>query len=319
MKKLLTILTHVAYILSIALFVYVFFSQLADFLSIDILKFDFRLQTPEYLKILITTGLVSAFAGILLIYIQGGKITADFFAEDIKGKIVIILSSIFLSFFYVGSGQLTSIKYLLFFLGLFVFFVFFLPKVIWFLSNTNIRLEIDDKTTKTIKNTYIMLAISVCMIGAVCIVIINIAMSYLSGKAVPDLAQRENLYIQSVDSSVTTTAEPVTITGFNFGWKTSDSYKIMSSTGKINQYDWTNEHIRFIVPLDMKTGENEIWITRPQSESSHSLQQSNHVKIKVVDRFAFFPAENDSKWKRVLKRINRFMFLNVKIFNNILY
>lgn len=316
------IIRRVTYFLTIILFGYILISQIFAFLSINIINFDHNLGNREYLKILLIMGFLSAGSGMILDKKIGEKAQNNFFSEDFKTKIVYLISASFLSYFFVGSGDFRILKNFALFGLIFIFLLYFLPNLVYFFVNQNLNQNYthhDKKIIKNIKTSKTIAVISTFIVIGVFIFITNVIVNNLSGKANDDPTHKNQLYIQSIDPKTTTLTQKVTITGYNFGWKTNATYKLMTNDGEISQTNWTNEKIEFTVPLSVKTGKNELWIVRPHSEPSNMIEESNHMQMRVVDRFAFFPVENEPKWKRVIKRIYRYFFFDIKILNDYLY
>ncbi len=315
MKNLLRIIRKSAYFLSILIFGYILISQVVSFFSINIVNFDYNLGNIDYLKILLITAFLSAGAGMILDSAQGKIIHDNFFTQSFKDKVIITISAIFLSYFFVSSGDFRSIKNVALFGLIFIFLLYFLPKLIYFIVTPQ-EAKYD---SKSIHFNKISAVISVLLFFGIFIFIITIVLTYLSSITKNNPAYKNQLYILSVDPRTATLTQKVTITGYNFGWKSNETYKLMSKEGEIPQTDWTNEKIEFTIPLFMKSGSEEIWITRPQSGQTRKIEESNRVPIRIVDRFTFYPVENEPKWKRAIKRIHRLIFFDIKIFNDYLY
>ncbi len=317
MRKLLGVFSSISYVLSLGLMIYVVLFQFSSFLSVDLLHFDPRMNDADYLRLLISGGFIGAGAGMLFEYLMGNKIRGSFMEENPGGKGIIIITSLFLSYFYTGSAQLLSIKNITIFAVCLIFFIYYLPKVIWYLSDfdftfKNIRMM---NTGIAVRNKIILTFFSILGVMLLSAIAINIFAYYLKNKSDGIPAKGSALFIQSVEPKSATLTQKVTISGFNFGWKNNDTYKVMSKEEELRQTEWTNEKIDISIPLSMKSGDNELWIVRPKSENG-LLEESNHVKIRIIDRFVFYPVENEPKWQRGIKRIKRFLFFNVKIFND---
>ena len=120
----------------------------------------------------------------------------------------------------------------------------------------------------------------------------------------------------------TTYAQEVILQGYNFGWRLNNLSLLMTKDGAINDIKlWTDNEIRFIVPLHLKEGKGFIWLEKPENDSSHSaILKSNQVFLNIISRFEFYPSQinyDDSFYpiqrENLLKRIKRFLFFKLKV------
>ena len=133
---------------------------------------------------------------------------------------------------------------------------------------------------------------------------------------------RENLTIMSVVPAMTTLAQKVRLEGYNFGWKVNKGDKLMSNYGKVVVDEWKGEELIFIVPLHWKEGIVRLWIERNKDDLPEGeLIKSNVVRLKILSRWDFFPAEEElrnkdplSYFKRAVKKIRRALFLKAPYF-----
>ena len=133
---------------------------------------------------------------------------------------------------------------------------------------------------------------------------------------------RENLTIMSVVPATTTLAQKVRLEGYNFGWKVNKGDKLMSNYGKVVVDEWKGEELIFIVPLHWKEGIVRLWIERNKDDLPEGeLIKSNVVRLKILSRWDFFPAEEElrnkdpiSYLKRAIKKIRRALFLKAPYF-----
>ncbi len=119
-----------------------------------------------------------------------------------------------------------------------------------------------------------------------------------------------------------TQAENVSLKGYNFGWKLGDKDKLMSKDGEINDIKlWTNDEIKFNVPLHLKDGKNIIWLEKSESDSSNSaILKSNKVTLNIISRWEFYPSQINYEnlfyplqKENLIKRIKRFLFFKLKL------
>lgn len=126
----------------------------------------------------------------------------------------------------------------------------------------------------------------------------------------------------------TTYAQEVALQGYNFGWRLNKPSELMSKDGIINDIElWTDNEIRFIVPLHLKEGKSVIWLERPIDDSSNSaILKSNQVNLNIISRWEFYPSQeiyNKSFYpiqrENLIKRIKRFLFFKLKLGDLISY
>lgn len=133
---------------------------------------------------------------------------------------------------------------------------------------------------------------------------------------------RENLTIMSVDPSTTTLAQKVRLKGYNFGWRVNKKDRLMSNYGKVFVDEWKGEELIFTIPLHWKEGTVNLWIEKNKDDQLEGkLIKSNVVRLKVLSRWDFFPAEEElrnkdplSYLKRAVKKIRRTLFLQKPYF-----
>ncbi|VVA44496.1 membrane hypothetical protein [Candidatus Roizmanbacteria bacterium] len=133
---------------------------------------------------------------------------------------------------------------------------------------------------------------------------------------------RRSFTITKILPKNTTQAENVSLKGYNFGWKLGDKDKLMSNDGQINDIKlWTNDEIRFAVPLHLKDGKNIIWLEKSESDSSNSaILKSNKVTLNIISRWEFYPSQINYEnlfyplqKENLIKRIKRFLFFKLKL------
>ncbi len=133
---------------------------------------------------------------------------------------------------------------------------------------------------------------------------------------------RRSFVITKIVPKNTTYAQEVVLQGYNFGWRLNNLSQLMTRDGAINDIKlWTNNEIRFIVPLHLLEGKGFIWLEKPENDSSHSaILKSNQVFLNIISRFEFYPSQlnyDDSFYpiikESLLKRIKRFLFFKLKV------
>jgi len=133
---------------------------------------------------------------------------------------------------------------------------------------------------------------------------------------------RKNFVITKIIPKNTTYAQEVVLQGYNFGWRLNNTSQLMTKDGAINGIDlWTNNEIRFIIPLHLKEGKSFIWLEKPENDSSHSaILKSNQVNLNIISRWEFYPSQinyDDSFFpiqrENLLKKIKRFLFFKLKL------
>ncbi len=133
---------------------------------------------------------------------------------------------------------------------------------------------------------------------------------------------RKSFVITKIVPKNTTYAQEIVLQGYNFGWRLNAPSQLMTKDGAINDIKlWTDNEIRFIVPLHLKEGKSVIWLERPEDDSSHSaILRSNQVLLNIISRWEFYLSqENYDKFfypiqrENLLKRIKRFLFFKLKV------
>lgn len=122
---------------------------------------------------------------------------------------------------------------------------------------------------------------------------------------------KENLFIVRVAPSKTTLAYKVALEGYNFGRVHDNRYQLYSSYGQINPEVWTDNKIEFIVPLSWKVGAVELWIERPNIRDESRTISSNIATLTVLNRWDFFPTENEEIFAKATKKILRVAYLDI--------
>lgn len=139
---------------------------------------------------------------------------------------------------------------------------------------------------------------------------------------------RKSFIITKIVPKNTTYAQEVILQGYNFGWRQNNLSLLMTKDGAINDIKlWTDNEIRFIIPLHLVEGKSFIWLERPVDDSSNSaILKSNQVFLNIISRFEFYPSQlnYDSplypiQRENLLKKIKRFLFFKLKVGDIISY
>ena len=187
--------------------------------------------------------------------------------------------------------------------------------------------KISEKKEYLIKAIYFFCKlIKAIVIGLVVVSFIAIIVAFLAWQlnryADYQRKLRENLTIMSVVPVKTTLAQKVKLQGYNFGWRVNKKDKLMSNYGPVLVDEWKGEELIFIVPLHWKEGKVKLWIEKNKDDiPEEKLIKSNVVRLKVLSRWDFFPAEEElrnkdplSYLKRAVKKIRRTLFLQKPYF-----
>ncbi len=133
---------------------------------------------------------------------------------------------------------------------------------------------------------------------------------------------RKNFVITKIIPKNTTYAQEVILQGYNFGWRLNNLSLLMTKDGAINDIKlWTDNEIRFIVPLHLKEGKGFIWLEKPENDSSHSaILKSNQVNLNIISRWEFYPSQinYDNSFfpiqrDNLIKKIKKFLFFKLKL------
>jgi hypothetical protein len=263
-----------------------------------------------------------------------------------KGEFIIYLfSSYFLSHFIVKSFQFPSELVVLITLFLSVTLFFLLIQITEFFYNFNIlyfkelilkeRIKLGKNISQFIfdfnnKSLNFSKIIKEIIFSLLIFLSIVILITGLSGLIIFKVNQyldyqkqlRKNFIIIKIIPKNTTYDQEVVLQGYNFGWKPNDSYRLIAGAGQINDIRlWTDNEIKFTVPLHLREGKNSIWLEKSEDDSSHSaILKSNQVNLTVISRWEFYPSQinyNDLSYpvqrENLVKKIKRFIFFKLKI------
>lgn len=148
----------------------------------------------------------------------------------------------------------------------------------------------------------------------------GVVTKYIEGTILINNMRRKQFYILKINTHKALSGQKVTLIGYHFGWKVGEDnrYKVMLADRSVRLIEeWTNEKLEFIIPLELPTGTHKLWIERPSDDPKNTkILKSNSVNLSIFDRFILYPSENDSLEQRFIKKIRRYIYLNVPMFYN---
>ncbi len=263
-----------------------------------------------------------------------------------KGELIIYLfSSYFLSYFIVKNFQFSGRLFVLLMLLISAIIFFLLLQITDFFYNFNLlylkelilkeKMKLNQNISKLVfnfnngllKSPKIIVKIIFSLIVFSSVIILTIG---LTGLIILKINQyfdyqnqlRKSFFITKIVPKNTTYAQEVVLQGYNFGWRLNNLSLLMTKDGVINDIKlWTDNEIRFIVPLHLKEGKSSIWLEKPENDSSHSaILKSNQVNLNVISRWEFYPSQinYDNSFypiikENILRKIKRFLFFKLKV------
>jgi len=263
-----------------------------------------------------------------------------------KGELIIYLfSSYFLSYFIVKNFQFSGRLFIILILFISAVLFFLLLQITDFFYNFNIlylkklilkeKIKLNQNISKLVfnfnngllKSPKIIVKIIFSLIVFSSVIILTIG---LTGLIIFKINQyfdyqnqlRKSFVITKIVPKNTTYAQEIVLQGYNFGWRLNKPSELMTKDGAINDIKlWTDNEIRFIVPLHLKEGKSFIWLEKPENDSSHSaILKSNQVNLNIISRWEFYPSQinYDNSFypiikENILRRIKRFLFFKLKV------
>ena len=263
-----------------------------------------------------------------------------------KGELIIYLfSSYFLSYFIVKNFQFSGRLFIILILFISAVLFFLLLQITDFFYNFNIlylkklilkeKIKLNQNISKLVfnfnngllKSPKIIVKIIFSLIVFSSVIILTIG---LTGLIIFKINQyfdyqnqlRKSFVITKIVPKNTTYAQEVILQGYNFGWDLNNLSSLMTKDGAINDIKlWTDNEIRFIVPLHLKEGKSFIWLEKPENDSSHSaILKSNQVLLNIISRWEFYPSQinYDNSFypiikENILRKIKRFLFFKLKV------
>lgn len=313
--KIVTFFYFCCYFISLLIFAYVLLANTLHLLNISDLFIDPRLFDKDYLKLLISSALSIGALGTYTSYLLGDLKAVSFSKKE---RAALIISALFLSFFFVGNIYIKNISSQVVFLLVFIILSYFIPALASFYINFKFDAENYLMRIQNFKTKSIPLSISLITLSAINILlsgslIVGIIGTYFNrGKFRQELLGN-NLFIAKVTPTKTTYLEKITLVGYNFGWRLDPRYKIVSTKGEIRSNLWTNEAIDFIVPHYLQTGKVSIWIEKPINDKvNSSINISNKISIEVEPRSNLYPTLNDNQLERVIKKLKRIVHVAIE-------
>ncbi len=245
------------------------------------------------------------------------------FKLDKEELLALFITSLLLAYFFTRSFSILSSANNNITTGVFtVFFLFFLTQIIEFYNYYYPELHINTfkQYLSNIFNkqnfTFLRSNNLSSSLPFVTIVIVLGGYSVFSSLMVLHKSKqyqnvlKESLFIVRVAPPKTTLAYNVQLQGYNFGKVPDQRYKLFSTYGQVEIRSWTDSAIDFVVPLSWKVGDVELWIERPGMRDEKTMIGSNVVKLAVLDRWDFFPKQNESIFVKASKKLLRVTYLD---------
>lgn len=337
-KHILSWIKYILQFLSITIFSYVLLAHLSQLIKPTEAYIDLKVFNISYLRFIIFLGFITGLTGWTISLFLTEITAISPISQKLEEKIIYALTAFFLAVFYNGLfGFLKILQYPLFIL-LAILFYFIIPQLIEFYSGFNYN-ELKSLFSQTFKlnrglpsskkhiafKTIPYLGIVIFILLSLLIAIFSfifvskIVGNYMLGKVYKENQLSKQFYISKITPHKVVHAQKVKLEGYNFGWKSSgdNRFNIMTNDRPIRLIEkWTNEQLEFIVSLDIPLGKKQLWIEKPADNANNkNILKSNIVTLDVIDRFIFYPAVGDSLITKVIKRIKKVLFFDIKIFN----
>lgn len=343
-NKVLELIMYLAQMFSFLIFSYITISHILRLVQPVENYIDPKIFDINYLRFIVFLGFTLGFIGWIIAIIEKQLKLVSPIRESREENVAVALTAFFLAIFY--NGLFVGTKFLQYpiFILLFLIFFFFITQLVFFYSSFKLNefknllasifhfkiqnFRIDQTLIKESfrkKNVYFIPLIILSLVTVLFsfLFVSNIITDYLGGKTFQENLNRKKFHISRIVPDKALHAQRVILEGFNFGWKneTDDRYRLMSSQGPIKLIEeWTNEKIDFTVPIELPAGKKEVWIEKPtDSNIDKSTLKSNKVTLEVYSRFVVYPEIDDNRLERVIKKIKKFLFLDVQLFNDILF
>lgn len=341
-KKFLSWIKYILQLISITIFSYILLADLFHLIKPGEAYIDLKIFNISYLRFILFLGFISGLTGWTISLFLNEVIIILPTSHKLGEKTIYALIAFFFAVFYNGLfGFLKILQYPLFILSIILFY-FFIPQLIEFYSRFNFNefkllfsqtFKLNKKITSFNKHsefkkipylgTIIFILLSLVITIFSFIFVSKIVGNYMLGRIYKENQLRYQIYINKITPQKVVHAQKVKLDGYNLGWKTfSDSrYQIMTNDGPIRLIEkWTNEQLEFTVSLDMPLGKKQLWIEKPSDNlNNKNILKSNAMYFYVLDRFIFYPAAGDSLVTKVIKRIKKILFFDIKIFNSYIF
>ncbi len=309
------ILKLASYAGSLSFIGYTAFLQIASKIFPDVNFFGLLAPQPSDLKFFIVISLILAGIGWSISYNQKVVNKVSLFSLPKKELVLYLIISLSLGYSFSKTTSPHPLLSTPIFLILSMFLLFYLPQLGVFYSTFNFYylkslLYSHGKkrlTAKALSRNILIISFTYFIFALVILLVSN----YLTYKN----TLRRSFYITDVNPHQVIYASLVELKGFNFGWKTDDDkgYKLSSKYGEIAVKDWTDSLVSFDVPLHLKEGPVTVWLEKPKNEKSNEIFASNKISFMLLDRRELYPQKNADFFERAIKKIRRFMFLNLGI------
>lgn len=351
-KLILAWIKHITQLLSLVIFSYILIAHLLRLIKPSEVYIDQKVFDISYLRFILALAFILGLIGwIIALFEKQVKVVSPLAKNSIE-LISNGLAAFFLAIFYNGFFSFTKILQYPIFLLLIIFFYFSIPQLVFFYTTINIKdlktlfyntflfikknsgdiqisnnknKEVDERLIKRSINyilliIFILFSLSITIFSA--LFLTKLIKNYIKGDNYQQNLNRKKFYINKVTPQKGLHAQRVKLEGYNFGWKseTDSRYRLMSTDGPIKLIEeWTNERLEFTVPIELPVGKKQIWIEKPTDGSDNKIMKSNPITLEIFSRFVLYPAIDDSRVDRAIKRVKRVLFFKVQIFNNILF
>ena len=338
----LTWIKHIGQWLSLIIFIYIFAAHVIYFIWPSELIVDQKVFSTSYLRLLFFLGFLLGLISWSVSFLEKKLKFVSPLSLGTEEKIIFAASAIFLAIFYNGVFSfLKGLQYALFIL-LGIFFFIFTPQLI----NTFLHIRFNDFRSlfqvtysyrkELLEIFHVILLASIRKVTLVIFIIASIFIilfsylfisdvvsGYIQGRIYQENIFRKKFSIIKVEPKIATHVQMVKLEGYNFGWKSDRNrrYRVMSDHGQIQPIEeWTNESIKFKVPLYLSPGRKTIWIERPNDDPQRrKVLKSNSIQLDVISRFIIYPDIYDSKLDRIVKRMKRIIFYKFWFFNEFIF
>ncbi len=341
-KQILCWIKYILQLLSITIFSYILIAHLFQLIKPTEAYIDFKVFNLPYLRFILFLGFLSGLVGWSISLFIGEITLISPFSQKLEEKIILASTAFFLAVFYNGLfGFLRVLQYPVFILMIILFYVF-IPQLVEFYSRFSYsdlkslirqtlrfdRQLLPSKKHITIKSfQYLGIVIFILLSSLIAIFsfifVSKIVGDYMLGKVYKENQLSRQFYISKITPQKVVNSQKVKLEGNNFGWKSADDlrYQIRINDTPVRLIDgWTNEQLEFTVSLDIPLGKKQLWVEKPlDNTKNNNILRSNVVGLDVIDRFVFYPAVGDTFITKVIKRIKKILFFDIKIFNSYLF
>lgn len=230
--------------------------------------------------------------------------------------ILLILSSFIFSYYFLNNFNLLSNSSNLLITSIAILYLTFLTQIVEFYKSYTMedarKLGSMIKESLRLKHAFDLSKNLLALSFVVLLIAYNmlISLAYVNQKKDFENTFKSSLFITKVSPNTTTYAYTVKLEGYNFGEIPDKKYKLISSYGPVITNTWSSNKIEFVIPLHWKEGGVDLWIEKPNRYNEDKIVLSNIVNIQLLNRWDFFPTENDPLQNRIYKRAIKTLFLD---------